>query len=132
MTIHDAAITRLSQYWRRAIRSGFGYAQAWRTTRRRPQPLYARELLRAVVWTLLPVLAALVAGLAVHPVLLLLAPLVYAAQIARIALRLGPGDRLAWQRAALLTLGKFAEIWGALRYVRRAASGQAGGTIAYK
>jgi GT2 family glycosyltransferase len=132
MTVHDAAMTRLSQYWRRAIRSGFGYAQAWRTTRRRPRPLYARELLRAVVWTLLPVLAALVAGLAVHPALLLLAPLVYAAQVARMALRFGPDACLAWQRAALLTLGKFAEIWGVLRYVRRAASGQTGGTIAYK
>lgn len=132
MTVHDAAMTRLMQYWRRAVRSGFGYAQAWRTTRRRPQPLYGRELLRAAIWTLLPLLAALAAGLIVHPVLLLIAPAIYAAQITRIALRLGPGDRLSWQRAALLTLGKFAETWGALRYARRAAGGQAGGTITYK
>lgn len=132
MTVHDAAMTRLSQYWRRAVRSGFGYAQAWWTTRRRPQPLYARELLRAGAWTALPITLSVLGSLAVHPSLWLLAPAIYGAQIIRLARRFGGGEAVSWHRAALLTLGKIAEAWGALRYVRRTISGNAGGTISYK
>jgi glycosyltransferase involved in cell wall biosynthesis len=29
MTLHDAAMTRLSQWWRRSMRTGFGAAEAW-------------------------------------------------------------------------------------------------------
>lgn len=132
MTVHDAAMTRLSQYWRRAVRSGFGYAQAWRTTRRHPHPLYGRELVRAGSWTLVPLLVPLVGGLAIHPLLWLAAPAIYALQVARLAARFGAGARVSWQRAGLLTLAKAAETLGALRYFGRVARGQAGGTILYK
>lgn len=132
MTTHDAAMTRLSQWWKRAVRSGFGYAQAWRATRARPHPLYGRELLRAGVWTILPLAASVIGGLAIHPVCWLLAPAAYAAQIARLAVRFGAGHAAGWQRAALLTLGKVAESWGAARYFGRAAKGNTGGTITYK
>jgi GT2 family glycosyltransferase len=136
MTVHDAAMTRLAQYWHRAVRSGFGYAQAWRTTRRRPQPLYARELLRAVLWTLLPIILSILGGLMLNPSVWLAAPALYTLQIARLAVRDGVRDALSWQRAGLLTLGKVAEALGALRYLSRAATagtaGGAGGTISYK
>jgi GT2 family glycosyltransferase len=132
MTVHDAAMTRLSQYWKRAVRSGFGFAQAWQMTRHRPQPLYVRELLRAGGWTLLPIVLAGIGGTAVHAAAWLLAPAIYGAQIARIARRLGIAEASSWQRAGLLTLTKVAETWGALRYCLRAAAGRTGGTIAYK
>ena len=41
--------------------------------------------------------------------------LAYPAQVARIALQNG-GHRAAWERAALLTVGKFAEAQGVLEY----------------
>ena len=59
MTVHDAAMMHFTQYWKRATRSGFGYAQAWWTTRHRTRPLYARELLRAGIWTVFPVVGQL-------------------------------------------------------------------------
>ena len=132
MTVHDAAMTRLGQYWRRAVRSGFGYAQAWRTTRGHPHPLYGRELVRAGGWTLIPLLLSIVGGLAVHPAAWLLAPAIYALQVARLSSRFGAGHVASWQRAGLLTLAKAAETWGALRYFGRLARGHAGGTILYK
>jgi GT2 family glycosyltransferase len=126
MTIHDAAMHRFRQWWLRAVRSGLGYAQAWRATRGRPAPLYRRECLRALAWTLgvtaLAVAAALVWG---WPALLL-APLIWGMQFARLALRHGTGE------AALLLLGKLAETIGIATYVRRAIAGRAGGTIFYK
>lgn len=132
MTTHDAAMTRLSQWWKRAVRSGFGYAQAWWATRGQPQPLYVRALMRAGGWTVVPLAASIVGGLAVHPAAWLIAPAAYAAQITRLAIRFGARDALAWHRAALLTLGKGAETWGALRFFGRAATGNTGGTIIYK
>ena len=132
MTVHDAAMTRLGQWWNRAVRSGFGYAQAWRATRRAARPLYARELARAAAWSAGPILLALVAAAAVRPAWLLLAPALWAGQTLRLALRFGPADGLSWRRAGLLTLGKLAETWGALRFVRRVLVGATGGTILYK
>lgn len=128
MTIHDAAITRLSQWWRRAVRSGFGYAQAWHRTRGdgNGAPLYRRELTRAAVWAgCLPLLALLLAS-RVHPALVLLWPAAAAMQFLRMARRDGT------DAAALSTIGKYAELTGALRYFKRAMLGSAGGTITYK
>ncbi len=43
MTGHDIAILRLSQYWRRAVRTGFAYAEISERYRHTPDPLWARE-----------------------------------------------------------------------------------------
>lgn len=128
MTIHDAAMTRLRQWWLRAVRSGFGYAQAWQVTRRSggDAPLYRRELARAVGWAgILPLSAALLA-VAVHPVLVLIWPFAAGAQYLRLARREGK------DAAALATIGKYAELGGALRYFRRQLVGSTGRAITYK
>lgn len=128
MTIHDAAMTRLGQWWLRAVRSGFGYAQAWRLTRGkgRGAALYGRELARALVWAaLLPVGSALL-SLLFHPVFLLAWPLAVGAQYLRLAQREG------WDAAALAVIGKYAELTGALRYFIGALRGSTGATISYK
>ena len=127
MTIHDAAMTHFSQWWLRAVRSGFGYAQAYhRTSGRGEPPLYGRELTRAVGWAgALPLLAVTLAA-AWHPLLLLLWPVATGAQYLRMARRDGS---LA---AALATIGKYAELIGALRYAFRAMRGSVGGAIVYK
>jgi GT2 family glycosyltransferase len=132
MTVHDAAMSRLSQWWNRAVRSGFGYAQAWRATRTGRHPLYRRELLRAGAWTIGPLLLSLVGGICIHPVGWLFAPAAYILQIARLATKFGVGHSFSWRRAGLLTIAKFAEAWGALLYAKRTLSGGTGGTITYK
>lgn len=132
MTVHDAAMTHFTQYWRRATRNGFGYAQAWWTTRHRTRPLYALELFRAGIWTVLPAILAIAGGLALHPALWLLAPLLYVMQVVRIAWRFGVDKKLSWQSAMLLTSSKIAETWGTLRCSRRAMTGSASATISYK
>jgi GT2 family glycosyltransferase len=128
MTIHDAAMTRLGQWWRRALRSGMGYAQAWHRTRGPgvEPPLYRRELMRAAAWAgILPLVAVLLA-LLVRAELLVLWPLAVAAQYLRMAGRHGH------DAAALTTIAKYAELAGALHYLFRALRGSARGTITYK
>ncbi|MBC2668133.1 glycosyltransferase [Novosphingobium piscinae] len=126
MTIHDAAMFRFGQWWLRAVRSGLGYAQAWRATAQRPAPLYRRECLRALGWTGGVTLVACALGLWLGWAGLAFAPAVWAAQYLRLAPRYGP------RHAGLLLVGKFAEARGILLYLRRALAGRPGGTIFYK
>jgi cellulose synthase/poly-beta-1,6-N-acetylglucosamine synthase-like glycosyltransferase len=122
MTVHDAAILRFGQWWRRAVRCGFGYAQIWSVTRSRPIVLYGRNLARALFWANLLPAAALVAT----PIFLA-APValigIYLVQIVRTALRSSLPTRLAWANALLSVVGKFAEAWGVLRFARVALFG---------
>jgi cellulose synthase/poly-beta-1,6-N-acetylglucosamine synthase-like glycosyltransferase len=69
MTRHDLAITRLSQYWKRASRAGYAYAQmSWRT-RHRSVRLWAREARGNAVRSM--ALLALLSSAVVSPLLAL-------------------------------------------------------------
>ena len=127
MTLHDAAMTRLSQWWRRMRRGGFAAAQG---AAMYGGAHYRAQLRRALLWGLaLPVLA--LGGMLVTPWagLLLLA---YPAQVVRLALRAGAGRREGWEWATFSTLGKVPEIIGILEYRLRRLTGRPGGLIEYK
>lgn len=126
MTIHDAAMQYIGQWWLRAVRSGMGYAQAWQATRGAQKPLYRRELSRAFAWTIGVAGLAFIAALIFGPPLLLIAPVLWAGQYARLAIR--HGFRPAW----LLLIGKFAEMQGIARYASQTLAGVRKGTIFYK
>ena len=127
MTVHDAAMNRFGQWWRRAVRSGMGYAQVWRTTRGRGgHALYEREILRAVVWAGALPLVALGLVITLHPALILIWPALAGLQGLRLAFREGAA-------AALLSvLGKYAELHGIVRYGVRVLRGASGNTVMYK
>jgi len=126
MTIHDAATFRFGQWWRRGVRSGFGYAQAWRVTRRQGQALYNRELGRAFGWGAALPLISIVGAVVIHPLAILIWPGLNLVQIVRWSGRVGV------RHAALAAIAHFAELAGALRYMWRATRGDAGGTLVYK
>ena len=126
MTIHDAATFRFGQWWRRGVRSGFGYAQAWRATRAQGHALYGRELGRAFGWGAILPLVSIVGAVAVHPLAILLWPGLNLLQIARWSPRVGV------RHATLAAVAHFAELTGALRYGWRVAKGNVGGTLVYK
>ncbi|ETX27782.1 glycosyltransferase [Roseivivax isoporae] len=114
MTRHDAAMTRLGQWWRRAERTGHGFAQVGRL-----HPGYfATERRRVKVYALaLPV--AILGSVAVSPWLALLPAMAYPASWASAARGLRRdgvprGDARAM--AVLLTLSKFPNLIGMVRY----------------
>ena len=116
MTEHDANMHSLRQWWRRAQRSGFGYAQAWNATRNLPQPLYGRQLRSAAIWAIaLPLIVIAAAILLGQPVILLALPFLYALQLLRIGSRRTGEDK--WVTAALILLAKLPESIGATRYL---------------
>lgn len=126
MTIHDAAMLRFGQWWTRARRSGFGYAQVWNATRHRRYSLYGRELSRAVLWAGVVPAVALVLAVLVDWRLVLIAPLLWTLQVVRYGQRVGMG------KAALFLAGKFAELGGALAFLRRKLGATPGHAITYK
>ena len=126
MTVHDADMHRFDQWWNRAVRSGLGFAQAWRATRKTGNGLYRVQLRRAVMWALVIPLIAIALAAALHPALIALWPAATFAQFVRDAMR---GDAFG---AMLSVVGKYAEMLGISRFVLRAMRGQTGGTVEYK
>ena len=127
MTVHDAAMHRFSQWWRRAVRSGMGYAQAWYATRGRGRSaLYRREMARAIGWAGILPAAAILSAMFVHPALGAIWPLLTAAQALRVLHRDGGFA------ARLAVAGKYAELLGIARFAARSVRGRSGGTVTYK
>lgn len=109
MTLHDAAITKFSQWWKRSIRSGYGMIEVAILHFSPRSGIWLRECLRATVYGgLLPL--TLIGGL-FFP-WLLLAVLVYPLQVLRIAYRSGIRDPKSWTYGLIMSISKFAEFIG--------------------
>ena len=130
MTLHDAAITRFGQWWKRTVRSGYAYGEIARLHQNSNLQIYAQEARRAIIWGgILPVAICIAAF--VYPAALL-GILIYPAQICRIAFRQGGDRNTAWLYAFYITVAKFAELQGLLRFYLRQLSGQPPALIEYK
>ncbi len=121
MTLHDAAMTRIGQWWLRSVRAGFAFAEGARLHGAPPERHWVRESRSAVVWGAAIPLAIVVAAAAVGPAALL-AVAVYPLQVLRLALRAPGHGATRWWRALFLVAGKFPEAQGQvkswLRHVR--------------
>lgn len=125
MTWHDAAMTRISQWWKRNTRAGHAFAESAALHGMGPERFCVAETRRAVLWGAgLPAMAFL--GLLVTPwslALLLLYPL----QVLRLLAKGVPADR-----AVFLTLGRFPEAQGVWQYCRARLLGRRQALIEYK
>jgi glycosyltransferase involved in cell wall biosynthesis len=130
MTRHDAAILRFNQWWRRAVRCGFGYAEVYQLHKCGSLRIYEHEVRRAMVWGGLVPLAICSAAL-LHPGALM-AALIYPLQILRIALRRGATDPLSWAYAAFMVIAKFAELKGIAKFKLRQLLDRPSTLIEYK
>lgn len=130
MTLHDAGMTRFGQWWRRAMRSGYGFAQVNATER----TLYARERRSTVVWAAL-VPGATVLAAALGGALGLAVPLVYLvlwARVVRHRRARGEGYRAAALYAGACVLGKLPEFAGVLKHEWERLRGREARLIEYK
>lgn len=121
MTLHDAAMTRFSQWWRRAVRAGHAFAEG---CARHGFDHWGLETRRALIWGACLPMAIVLLGLW-HPAGWLLA-LAYPAQVIRLARRGG------WAWGLFSVIGKFAEARGALGFYASRLRGQRRGLIEYK
>lgn len=125
MTLHDAAMHRFSQWWKRMRRGGHAFAEGAAMHGRPPERHFVREVRSALAWGAALPAVALLGAVAVSPWMLLLL-LAWPAQILRLAPRLG------LTRAAFLTLGKLPEAIGIAEYWLRRAARRPAGLIEYK
>jgi GT2 family glycosyltransferase len=130
MTLHDAAMTRFGQYWKRARRAGHAYAEGAAMHGAPPERHGVAGRNRALFWGAGLPFAIVLAGL-IWP-WALLAFLIYPAQVIRIALTQGPPGRAGWIRAFFLTVEKFPQAQGALGYALDRLRGRRGALIEYK
>jgi glycosyltransferase involved in cell wall biosynthesis len=125
MTLHDAAMTNIKQWWLRARRSGFAYMAHVLRHKDRAFPTWSRQVKSIFIWAgILPALALLsaVAGFVLQWPVLILLPLIilglYGVQIIRVAWKKrssGQDWLFALNFAILIIAGKFAEFGGLLR-----------------
>lgn len=134
---HDANILRFSQWWRRTVRAGFAYADhVWRY-RSAGLPSWKRQTARFAFWGI--VLPATIAAFLVTfalfgwPLAWAILPLLaYPSQFVRIWLRERRRFPYPARVAALSVIGKFAEAFGALKFLGVAATRRQAGLIEYK
>lgn len=116
MTLHDAAMTRFGQWWRRTLRGGHAFAEGAFLHGAAPEKHWLRESRRAWFWGLGVPLATLITTLMMGwPGLLLL--LVYPLQVVRLARRGVRSTRENWLLALFLVLGKFPEMLGQAKFL---------------
>ena len=131
MTRHDAAMTRFSQWWLRAVRSGYAEAEiSWLHFSSGIGSREKRALVSALFWGgLLPL--AIVLGALWKPAVLA-AFLIYPLQIGRIAARRGVWQAESWIYAGFIMVAKFAQVQGNLKYCWGRLFGQRSRLIEYK
>lgn len=131
MALHDAAMTRFGQWWKRSKRSGYAFAQGVHLHGTSPERAGVRQSLSAWVWGL--AIPAFAIGLSVWwgawawAVLLL-----YPAKVTQIALRGTRSARENWWRAFFLMLGKFPEAAGQLYFLYNQLAQKTARLIEYK
>ena len=125
MTLHDADLQRMSQWWQRNRRAGYAYAESAALHGHEEERFCVKETRRALVWAGLlfgPILLAALVSLYALALLL-----VWPAQWVRLKM-----SGLSWERSGFLLLGKLPEAQGVLDYWLARMKGQRKGLIEYK
>lgn len=134
MVLHDAAMTRFRQWWRRTERSGHAFAELSQRHGAAGDPAWRGQVRSILAWG--AVLPLAIAGLALATGGWgLLALAIYPAQVVRLARRerrAGLPARFAAALAFFLTLGKIPQAIGVARFGWRRLTGRRGGLIEYK
>ncbi|MGL4236944.1 glycosyltransferase family 2 protein [Tabrizicola sp.] len=124
MTLHDAAMTRFGQWWKRTRRAGHAFAEGAAMHGAAPEFHWVTETRRAVVWGLLLPLAGVVGSLVTPWAAMVFAA--YPLQVLRLWRRMG------WERAVFVTLGKLPEAAGVVQYHLNRVLRRRAGLIEYK
>jgi len=141
MTLHDSAMHYFGQWWKRAVRSGYGAMDV--ATRFGQHGLFVNQVKSARLWALgwpaAVVIITVVGATAFGSIGALAACAVSAAilplQMARLTLRVRhrvPDWKTAMAYGILTMIGKWANVLGQLRYLRDRSAGRNTRLIEYK
>jgi GT2 family glycosyltransferase len=141
MTLHDAAMTHFTQWWRRTRRAGHGFGEMAALHPDARDPNWPRSVRSILMWGgVMPaaLVIAIILSLAVGPrwwiasTLLLLPWPLRMAQLTQRQLRRGLSGKVARASGVLLMLGKLPQFQGLVGYYRDRLVGRASRLIEYK
>ena len=116
MALHDAAMTRFGQWWKRSVRSGHAFAEGAYLHGASAERHWVRESLRAWLWGgVIPVLILL--GVPIFGWGALALSLLYPLQVVRLGLMGTGSSKDNWLKAVFLVLSKFPEFLGQAKYL---------------
>jgi glycosyltransferase involved in cell wall biosynthesis len=113
MTLHDANMSKFSQWWNRTRRAGHAFIEGAYLHGKPPERHWVTETVRPWIWGGIVPIATLV-GFFVNFKVGLIILLLYPAQI----LRMKVLNHKSWFEACLMVIGKFAELQGQLVFVK--------------
>lgn len=116
MTLHDAAMTRYSQWWKRTVRAGHAFAEGAYMHGAGHEHHWVKETKRAWVWAFFMPLF-IVLAMCYNLYFGLLCLMVYPWQVLRLARsNFHYGELVAFKLAGFSVLGKFAELQGQISF----------------
>src|SRR5262249_45896718 len=131
MSLHDAAMMRFDQWWRRVVRSGYAFAQGAYLHGAPPERHWVWESRRAWLWGMCLPLTCLAAGLALGP-WGWASWLIFPVQVMRQTMRnSGTLDERALL-ALFQVLARFPEGWGQIKFLCDRLLGRQARLIEYK
>ena len=135
MALHDADIRHFAQWWKRKVRSGYAYANAFHLYRKDPGGGYhGRQTARIWLWAFaVPVIVA--AGAGAFGLWGLATLLLYPAQVFRISIAAPPEikkRKIAFLYAIFNVLEKFPCLIGQLVFIKRSVLSERAKIMEYK
>lgn len=134
MTLHDVAMQRFGQWWKRMVRGGHAYAEGMWLHGRGPERYEVRPVVSIMLWTVVIVLLAIAPAWWTHGLSLLIL-LLYPLQVWRIArrqIRDGRTPSDGWLNARFIVVGKFAQMVGVFTFLIRRLLRRQSTIIEYK
>lgn len=135
MTLHDARIDSVSQWWMRNVRTGYANAESSAGQGAPPLEGAPRASRSMWLWGLILPLSIGLAAMLVAPLAAAFLAALYPIQVARIA-RSRPCPRFSdadqWRYATACVLGKIPNLQGHLRYWKGRMTGHRSSLIEYK
>jgi hypothetical protein len=131
MTLHDAAMTHFSQWWRRTRRSGYAFAEGAHLHGAPPERHWVWESRRALLWGLWLPLFCVTAGFVIMP-WGFMSFVIYPAQMLRQIIRAKGSFRERFTKGFFQLLGRFPEALGQLQFLRDRFLGRTNALIEYK
>lgn len=135
MTLHDAKMTKFSQFWKRSVRGGWAYAEGSAMYGKTPERHCNRQCINACVYGAILPINLLGLAWPTYGISLLLMVLIYTRHIWKVRKdRLSRGDdrHHALMYAMLATVAKLPETIGVMKYWRTRLLGKQATLIEYK
>ena len=132
MTLHDVAMTKFNQWWKRTTRAGYAFAEGAYLHGAAPERHWVKESRRALIWGgAIPTVIFLIYIFCCQ--LSVIVAMVYPLQIMRLALKnKNESKQHAWITAFYNVLGKFAEMYGQLQFYYQRLLSRPSALIEYK